>query len=184
MPFSTSYGLTIISGAASSGKSIWAEKLLSKVENVYYIATSEIYENDNEWQKKIQIHRNRRPKSWHVIETPTNLATCITNINPDNYILVDSLGGFVANHIGLTTEEWMAYHIQLVNQLSLNTHKIVIVVEEVGWGVSPSTKSGNIFRDRLSLITQELEFIAKTSLLIIHGMAIDLKKLSLGNLYI
>ena len=178
MASSTRLGLTIISGPVSSGKSIYAENLLSKAENVYYIATSPIYENDLEWQNKIRVHRIRRPSSWQLIETPFNLATSINNIPHDNFILVDSLGGFVANHIDLTTNEWMNYHKQLINQLSLNVHNIIIVIEEVGWGICPSTKSGNIFRDRMALITQELESIAKTSLLVIHGIAIDLKKLS------
>tara|TARA_B100000700_G_scaffold221208_1_gene243504 strand:- start:826 stop:1380 length:555 start_codon:yes stop_codon:yes gene_type:complete len=182
MPLSTSVGLTIISGPASSGKSIWAEKLLSKASNVYYIATSPIYENDIDWQRRIQIHKSRRPSYWNLIETPVNLADTINNISNDNYILVDSLGGFVSNHIDLSMPEWMKYHTQLITQLSLKTHNIIIVIEEVGWGICPPTKLGNIFRDRMGLITQELEEIANTSLLIIHGNAIDLKKLSLGNI--
>ena len=92
-------GLILVSGPTNSGKSLWAEKILSSCPMVVYIATSCLRENDKEWDKRISKHRNRRPKSWRTVEYPLDLSSTINNIPEKESILIDSLGGIVENYL-------------------------------------------------------------------------------------
>ena len=53
-------GITIVSGAVKSGKSLWAEKLVSESMEVTYIATYSKNIDDKAWQNRIYNHKNRR----------------------------------------------------------------------------------------------------------------------------
>ena len=57
--------IILVTGAARSGKSEWAEDLAIKSEkNVVYIATATQNPDDLEWQERIQKHQQRRPQDW------------------------------------------------------------------------------------------------------------------------
>lgn len=66
----------LVYGGSGSGKSSFAEKLLSGflTADKYYIATMALAEDDLEGQKKIARHRNMRAgKGFKTIEKPCNL---------------------------------------------------------------------------------------------------------------
>ena len=67
-----------ITGGTKSGKSEFAEYLGKKIQNITYIALSESRPNDINWQRKIIMHRKRRPKDWQLLET-TNLISALEN---------------------------------------------------------------------------------------------------------
>tara|TARA_Y100001968_G_scaffold113737_1_gene103137 strand:+ start:5651 stop:6199 length:549 start_codon:yes stop_codon:yes gene_type:complete len=170
--------LTLVSGPSRGGKSSWAEYLISKHNSVTYIATSSNY-NDSTWKERIEIHKKRRPKSWNLIEDPSNLEESIKSINKNNSILIDSLGGFVYKYIDLNCEDWNRKVESFIYCLKEDKRYIIIVIEETGWGIIPHTSIGNIFRDRIGSLSQKLESISNQSWLVIQGRAINLKKISL-----
>ena len=53
--------ITLITGAIKSGKSEFAEKKALVYDKLTYIALSESRPNDEKWQNKIKLHRERRP---------------------------------------------------------------------------------------------------------------------------
>ena len=60
--------LILVTGAARSGKSEWAETLaLGSNKTVTYVATATIDPNDPEWQARISRHQQRRPVTWTTI---------------------------------------------------------------------------------------------------------------------
>jgi len=61
--------IVFITGGTKSGKSEFAEYLAKKIKMLSYVALSENNLDDKEWQDKINLHRNRRPKDWKLIET-------------------------------------------------------------------------------------------------------------------
>ena len=77
-------GLISITGPTRSGKSKLAEFLISEQESVTYIATSKPRPNDPDWQKRIDIHRKRRPDSWTLIEHPKDICKAIESIKEIN----------------------------------------------------------------------------------------------------
>ncbi len=84
--------IIFITGGTKSGKSEFAEYLAKEFKNLTYVALSENKTHDKKWQEKINIHRNRRPKNWKLIETTDLINTLIKEDGP---LLIDSIGGFV-----------------------------------------------------------------------------------------
>ena len=65
--------ITLVTGGSGSGKSAYAESMLSSCEGIrYYIATMQIY--DAEGEKKVERHRKLRAgKGFLTIESPINV---------------------------------------------------------------------------------------------------------------
>ncbi|KGG15295.1 MULTISPECIES: bifunctional adenosylcobinamide kinase/adenosylcobinamide-phosphate guanylyltransferase [unclassified Prochlorococcus] len=172
-------GLVIVTGPVKSGKSIWAEKIIAHNHGkVTYIATSSIYNNDEIWKKRIQIHKERRPKEWNLVES-ADIFKILTTINQESSVLIDSLGGIITKSLTLNNEDWHNHRNLIVNAISTFKGLIVIVCEEVGWGVSPATHNGNLFRDRLGDLVDRLDQFSLDSWLVIHGRAINIYKNSI-----
>ncbi len=170
-------GLITISGPTKSGKSQLAEFLIKEQDSVTYIATSIPRENDPEWQRRITIHKKRRPYSWKLIEYPFDICKFIESIKNNESILVDSLGGLVEHHLMETADQWESFQKILVNCIKSKDLAIIVVSEEVGWGVVPSTPIGHLFRERLSKLYLLLSRHSIKKWLVINGTAIDLDKL-------
>ena len=63
--------VVLVTGAARSGKSEWAETLAhNSNKSVVYIATAMMSPEDREWQQRILQHQKRRPSSWQTIAEP------------------------------------------------------------------------------------------------------------------
>ena len=171
--------ITIISGPKKGGKSLWAEKLLQKQTDVIYIATGMISDEDENWNERIKLHRERRNKEWKTIESNENLALTIDKIDSGKTLLIDSLGGFVSSLIDHSDEVWLNIRNQFINSLNNYNGDVIIVSEEVGWGLMSEYVIGNTFVDRLGLITRDIEYLAKESWLVLHGKAVNLTKIGI-----
>ena len=172
-----SKGLVMVTGPTRSGKSELAEFLVSAQQRVSYIATSMNRENDSEWQKRIEIHRNRRSSHWKLLEPPIDICKYLSTLSEDESVLIDSIGGLVEEHIKDSSDKWDEYTNELVDSLCERKRLIVIVSEEVGWGIVPSTSLGHLFRERLSAISSCLAKRSIKKWLAIQGHAIDIEKI-------
>ena len=180
-PISKNYsGLITISGPTKSGKSQLAEYLISEQKSITYIATSKPRENDPEWQRRIDYHRSRRPDSWTLIEHPDDICMVIDSIAYNQSILIDSLGGLVEHHLINKDDQWELFQSRFINCLIKNNLLIIVVSEEIGWGISPSTPIGHLFRERLSNLSSLISRHSANRWLAINGIAIDLNQI--GNL--
>ena len=172
-----SKGTTIlVSGGCKSGKSRWAEHLVRNNMNVIYIATSSEKITSADWQERIRLHKERRPTEWEVIESDCELSNLIQSTK-NKTLLIDSLGGFVTQCLDQDAKSWEQTSSSFLKIVENHNSKIIIVAEEAGWGVVPSTKIGNLFRDRLGLLTYKLDIISTKTWLVIQGRAVNLKKL-------
>jgi adenosylcobinamide kinase/adenosylcobinamide-phosphate guanylyltransferase len=173
--------ITLVIGAASSGKSEWAELLaMRSPKSVTYIATGVSNANDRQWQAKIQRHQERRPDTWQCMEVPIDLAQTIKDLrstSPSNYLLIDSLGTWLANLLEQEQEQWWAIEQDLLATITNTELEITLVAEEVGWGVVPAYELGRIFRDRLGGLVRKVGTISDRVFLVVGGHAIDLKLL-------
>jgi adenosylcobinamide kinase / adenosylcobinamide-phosphate guanylyltransferase len=170
--------LILVTGPSRSGKSAWAEALAAQAgQPVVYIATSINNPDDLEWQARVKLHRDRRPPHWYLEEVPSALAEAIALSPPNHCILIDSLGTWLANQLEQTTEEWQQTETMLLETLQNSNERIILVSEEVGWGVVPAYPAGRLFRDRLGTLARRIGMLADRVYLVTAGYALDIKAL-------
>lgn len=169
-------GITLVTGPTRSGKSDWAEQLAAQSgQSVVYIATSRADPTDAEWQARIAQHRARRPDHWQLQEVPKALPTALLQGRPDQCLLVDALGTWVANWIETEDEIWQQQQTALLSALKhCPSSQIILVAEETGWGVVPAYPLGRCFRDRLGSLSRSVGAIATTTYLVTCGHALNL----------
>jgi len=98
--------MTFVLGGARSGKSTFAEGLARKYNDVVYIATAEV--KDEEMRDRIQIHRARRPFNWKTIEAPFHVDRVISNLNEKaGVVYIDCITLYITNM--LLNDETGAY---------------------------------------------------------------------------
>ena len=173
--------VTLVLGGARSGKSRYAESLLRAHPAVTYVAPGSVPDgSDPEWAERISLHQARRPANWSTEET-TDLADVIHAA--DNPVLIDCLSTWLTQLID-DIDAWgdrrMAVsHVQeetarLLDALSSAPVDIVLVTNEVGLSVVPSTSSGRMFRDELGRLNAAVSAASDQIFLVVAGRVLDL----------
>lgn len=162
--------IALVLGGARSGKSIVAERLVGSLStSVTYLATAEFDAEDLEFVGRIEQHRERRPETWSTVEAGSDLANQLALT--EGVVLVDSLGTWVAAHDAFAVDV-----DALVDALARRQSDTVLVSEEVGLGVHPSTELGGSFRDALGLVNQRIADIADRVVLVVAGRIFPLER--------
>lgn len=169
----------LVTGGVRSGKSRHAEGLLAAAPAVRYVAPGPV-RDDADWQERIAAHRARRPAQWSTVETG-DLATALTT--PDA-VLVDCLGTWLTRLVddaGLwdaSMPDLSAYVDEQVDRaleaLSAAGGTVVLVSNEVGWGVVPEHRSGRVFRDLLGSVNQRFGAVCDEVHLVVAGKVLRL----------
>lgn len=181
-----SAGLVLVTGPSRSGKSRWAEHLAAQHPgNVIYLATGEAPGEDQRWAQRVAAHRDRRPSEWETLEVGPDLTAALAALNQSadakhpRLLLIDALGTWLAQHLDASPQHWQERFTALLQQLAIQTEPVVFVMEEVGWGVVPSTAIGGLFRDRMGELQQRLNAISRESWLVVNGRALNLTQLGI-----
>jgi len=170
--------IILVTGAASSGKSEWAEKLATETDSsVIYIATAQRNPNDPEWEARLDKHQQRRSPTWTTWEVPLELTATLTQATPSTCLLIDSLGTWVANLLEEDDVLWEQTTTQFLETLRQVIGDVILVSEETGWGVVPAYPMGRQFRDRLGKLTRQIGELADIVYLVTTGYALNLKLL-------
>ena len=169
--------VVVVTGAARSGKSEWAERLVQESgKSVVYVATAQRYPDDAEWDARIETHIQRRPANWQSLEVPIELAETIASASVGEILLVDSLGTWVGNLLDEPEADWQLRCEALVRQVRTSNADIIFVAEETGWGVIPAYPVGRLFRDRLGRLVRVMGQVAGETFLVVAGFAVDLRR--------
>ena len=164
--------IVFVLGGARSGKSEIAEDMAAALgEEVTYLATGWRPDGtDQSWAARVAAHRLRRPTGWRTVEVGADLATALAEAAGP--ALVDSLGAWVAG------TEAFAVDVEAVCDALLSRRArgapTVIVSDEVGFGVTPSTASGNAFRDALGEANRAVSAVADEAWLVVAGRRLRL----------
>jgi adenosyl cobinamide kinase/adenosyl cobinamide phosphate guanylyltransferase len=163
--------VTLVLGGARSGKSRFAESLLSGATPRIYLATAEA--RDEEMRTRILDHRARRGQDWHTIEAPLDIATPIAQAGHDA-VLVDCLTLWLSNLMAarLSIEEATAGLCQALGEVQA---PIVLVSNEVGLGIVPDNAQAREFRDHAGRLNQTIAAAAARVFFIAAGLPLTLK---------
>lgn len=156
--------ITLVLGGARSGKSAVAERLATRTgDAVTYIATGVVAADDDDMAARVAAHRARRPRSWSTLEPASgDLPRALAAAR--GTVLVDSLGTWVASHADFAVDSR-----SLCEAMRARTGDTIVVSDEVGLGVHPSTAVGRRFRDALGDANQAVAAIADRVLLVVAG---------------
>ena len=160
-------------GGARSGKSRYAESLVTELPPPWlYVATAEA--GDSEMVARVAAHQARRGPSWTTIETPRNVAETL-GTHADTPTLVDCLTLWLSNVI-LADADVDAEIEQLDEALARAAAPIVLVANEVGFGIVPDSALGRRFRDLQGLLNQRIAARADRVVLVVAGLPLTLKE--------
>jgi len=181
----------LIIGGARSGKSAHAEKQALEAETqglrVIYVATAQA--GDGEMQRRVRHHRERRPAHWPTVEEPLHLARVLQQqAAADTCILVDCLTLWLTNLLfsgqGAAQVEAGAAldcplfqgEIQaLVDVLPGLPGQVILVSNEVGWGIVPMERLSRAFADEQGRLNQRVAAVCQGVTLVAAGLPLKLK---------
>lgn len=167
--------LELITGPARCGKSRWAEQRAARCAGrVHYLATGPLLPDDPDWQERLRLHRLRRPVDWICEDVGLALPAALDRLAAGDIALVDSLGTWVSAGLDLDGPDWLRHTERLLCSLRRCPGKVLLVSEQVGWGVVPPTAIGGLFRDRLGSLEDRITPHCQHVWLVVAGRALDL----------
>ncbi len=163
--------ITLVLGGARSGKSAVAEALAARGgAPVTYVATMDP-SGDPELQVRVDAHRRRRAASWATVDATDDLAGTLARVH--GTALVDSLGPWVAR-FGGGAGAVEARAATLCGVLAMRDGDTVVVSDEVGLAVHPSSAEGRSFRDAIGVLNHAVSAVADKAYFVVAGRALEL----------
>jgi adenosylcobinamide kinase/adenosylcobinamide-phosphate guanylyltransferase len=170
--------LTLVLGGARSGKSRHAESLITALPPPWvYVATAQA--RDAEMAERIAVHRARRERSWQTVEVPHDLAGALAAVASGAPILVDCLTLWLSNR--MLAQDAMGADMDaeidcLEAALDNRVGPVVLVSNEVGFGIVPDNELARRFRDLQGRLNQRLAARAELVVLMVAGLPLVVKE--------
>lgn len=165
--------LTFVLGGAASGKSAWAEDLVTGSGlSPVYLATAEA--GDGEMSAKIARHAARRDERWRLIEEPLDIAGALPGLGGGDCCLIDCATLWLGNLMG-TGRDPAAAAQDLLAALDDCRARVVVVSNEVGQGIVPADALSRRFREAQGRLNAQLAAQADLVVQVIAGLPLVLK---------
>ncbi len=177
--------ITLVTGGARSGKSSFAENKYLDLEDVVYIATSRIW--DEEMGERIEHHQKSRPSKWRTYEGNYNLTESVAD---ERYYLLDCLTVMTSNIMfDITKEtEYIDYELQkkvedtvigeasnLIDLINSKGYDLIIVTNEIGDSIVPDNHVARVFRDVQGRVNQRIAALSHEVYLVCCGIPVKIK---------
>lgn len=165
--------VTFILGGAASGKSKYAEEIcLKSNKSKAYLATSQIF--DQEMQEKVKRHLMQRGAGWNTFEEPLEPGKILRQLRPDQICLLDCATMWLSNHL-LAESDLETAQNSLFEAINACPAELVIVSNEVGFGIVPENALARRFREAQGRLNIALAARADTVVQVIAGLPQVLK---------
>lgn len=177
--------IVLVTGGARSGKSTFAESLYKGEDEVVYIATARVY--DDEMRDRVSLHRAQRPVEWRTYEGNYNLRQAVCSIS--NYLL-DCVTVLTSNIMFDITGEMDRISIEaqreveervvgelrdLIEGIRAVNGNLVMVTNEVGDSIVPENHVARVYRDIVGRVNQRIAAMCSEVYLVACGIPLRLK---------
>jgi adenosylcobinamide kinase/adenosylcobinamide-phosphate guanylyltransferase len=150
-----------------------------------FIATAVVI--DDEMRQRIEKHQSERKNEFDTFEESKKLASLLDKIaSKYDVILIDCIPFLINNlmYAGKTDEEILKEFELSLNNLEKSNAKVILVTNEVGFGIVPDNDAARRFRDLLGRVNQMLAEKSCCVYLMVSGIPLKLKHLEVSwNLY-
>jgi adenosylcobinamide kinase/adenosylcobinamide-phosphate guanylyltransferase len=181
----------MVTGGARSGKSSFAQSKTEEIgSEIAYIATAKV--TDSDMADRIEKHKDSRPSEWYTIEQykdfmslkeldifkvkDTFLLDCITimvnNLMFEEDIDYDTCSMEEVAQVEQKIMEELKYLIQIMTE---EKKQLIMVTNEVGLGLVPAYRLGNLFRDIAGRVNQYLAQVSDEVYLVVSGLPLKIK---------
>ena len=165
--------ISLVIGGARSGKSGLAERLVTGTGLTRrYIATAEAW--DDEMRDRIARHRADRGQGWITVEAPLDLTAALAQAQKAEVVLVDCATLWLTNHL-LADHDLVQEGTGLLAALAACAAPVVVVSNEVGWGIVPENALARTFRDAQGRLNQQIAAQAGLVVGVMAGLPMVLK---------
>jgi adenosylcobinamide kinase/adenosylcobinamide-phosphate guanylyltransferase len=179
--------IELILGGARSGKSRFAEQRVQQIadgensdrKKAIYIATATA--GDEEMRERISMHRQQREISsaiWQTREIPIHLAQALRQLSEEvlsPIVLVDCLTLWLSNCLHAGEDCWRNQREEFFSVLENFPGTLILVSNEVGFGVVPLGELSRRFVDEAGRLHQQIAAQADRVVFCIAGLPQVLK---------
>jgi adenosylcobinamide kinase / adenosylcobinamide-phosphate guanylyltransferase len=165
--------LTLVLGGAASGKSAYAEGLItgSGLQKVY-LATAQVF--DDEMAAKVARHQKMRGEGWITVEEPRDLGAVLSQATTGQAVLLDCATLWLTNVL-LAEADIPAACEELLHGLAQCAAPVVVVSNEVGQGIVPDNALARRFRNAQGALNQAIAAQADSVIVVMAGLPLVLK---------
>lgn len=166
-------GLTLVLGGANSGKSAFAEALVTATGRPkHYVATAQAF--DAEMTSKIAAHKAARGPDWTTHEAPLEVGPALRAPKAGEIMLLDCATLWLSNQL-LAEHDLAEASETLLTGISGCPCPLVVVSNEVGQGVVPEYQLGRRFRSAQGYLNQALAGRSDLCVFVLAGLPLVLK---------
>ncbi len=168
----------LVMGGCRSGKSRYALETANDMasDHKIYLATS--VPSDDEMEDRVIRHQAERGPDWETIEEPVKIHDAVSEAcSRAKVILVDCLTLWTSNLLFQNMDEAgiMAAVDLLIEALDNATCPVLLVSNEVGYGIVPENSIARKFRDMAGLVNQRIAGAADQVILTVAGIDVMIK---------
>lgn len=170
--------ITLITGGARSGKSSFALSLaLENYSKRAFVATAVPF--DEEMKERVSRHRVERGDQFHTIEEPIELPR-VLKVLPlgTEVVVVDCLTVWLGNlyhHLQGEEGKVRGQVETFLDHLDHPACDLILVTNEVGWGIVPENPLARSFRDMAGYLNRRAAEKAAHAYLLCCGIPVTLK---------
>jgi len=169
--------IIFVTGGCRSGKSRFALEYANKhFKKKIFLATAPAL--DDEMKKRIKAHQEARGPEWGAIEEQTEIAKAVSSVETTyEVILLDCMTLWLSNLImaGEPESQILSRTEAFIEAIQKIPQSVIIVSNEVGYGIVPVNDIARQFRDIMGTVNQRLAACADVVVWTVVGLPQILK---------
>jgi len=169
---------TLVLGGCRSGKSNFAKQTADNLARDKKIYLATCVPTDREMKNRVKRHQDDRGADWETIEEPIRIHETIDRACAQaKVILVDCLTLWISNLLFQGKDEAgiMAAVDLLEEALNRSTCPVILVSNEVGYGIVPENSLARQFRDIAGLVNQRVARVVDEVVVSMAGIPVQIK---------